>query len=179
MQNLNRTEAEKVWQTLWEKTQHEWFKVELLQNYFDEDDGPSLQAWLRGDKEASIQLLDESKISNNWVKFCQTSPARKIRIRVTEKPYSPYLEWELNVYRLINVPLAGEEIYLIPSERVKSLRLPEADFTIFDQKYVIQNYYSQEGGLIKADSYNETDDISFFLNLRAQLLENSTKFIYT
>lgn len=175
MQTLNRAEAEKVWQTFWERTQEEWFKVELLQDYSGEDDGSSLRAWLNGDKEKSIRLIDKSKSDNSWVKICRSSAARKIRIRITEKPYTPYLEWELTVYRLINIPLAGEEIYLIPSEKVKNLRLPEADFAIFDQKYVIQNYYSDQGKLAKADSYNESDDIGLFLNMRKELLNLATK----
>jgi hypothetical protein len=36
---------------------HEWFKLEVLQDYTGEDDGPSLRAWLSGDKQKSIELL--------------------------------------------------------------------------------------------------------------------------
>jgi hypothetical protein len=35
----------------------EWFKIEVLQDYTGEDDGPSLRAWLNGDKKQSIELL--------------------------------------------------------------------------------------------------------------------------
>lgn len=152
----------------------EWFKVELLQDYGGEDDTPSLQAWLKGDKEKSLELLDKWAADPNdpWVEDIQKkSDVRKTRIHVVEYPYTPYLEWEVEVYKRRNIPVAKENIYLVAKDKVKYLKLPNGDFCIFDRKRVARNYYDPKGKAYQVDYYEESDDISQFLKFREELLK--------
>lgn len=171
MITLSRGEDTKVWKKFWNETKKEWFKVEVLQDYSGEDSGPSLQAWLKGEKEKSIRLMTEEINSNRWVKMAGKKPFRKIRIHLVEKPYTPYLEWEIKAYKNINIPFAKEKVYLLNKKRVSNLDIPDGDFMIFDQKRVARNYYDKSGRGYKTDFYEESKDITKFLLLRKKLLK--------
>ncbi|OGN13529.1 MAG: hypothetical protein A3C71_02455 [Candidatus Yanofskybacteria bacterium RIFCSPHIGHO2_02_FULL_43_15c] len=116
MKTLNREEADIEFNKFWNELGEEWFKVEVLQDYSGEDMDESLQIWIDGDREKSIELFRNSikDIQNSeWVKQATSTSVKKIRVRIVEQPYSPYLEWELEIYKILNMPLAGEEIYLV------------------------------------------------------------------
>jgi len=175
MITLPRGKDTKVWKKFWNETKKEWFKVEVLQDYSGEDSGPSLKAWLKGEKEKSIRLMTEKINSNGWVKMAGKKPFRKIRIHIVEKPYTPYLEWEIEAYKNINIPFAKEEVYLIDKNKVLNLDIPDGDFMIFDQKRLAKNYYDKSGRVYKADFYKDGEDISRFLLLRKKLLKLASK----
>lgn len=175
MITLPRGKDTKLWNRFWDETKKEWFKVEVLQDYSGEDSSPSLEAWLKGEKEKSIRLMMEKINANRWVKMAGKKPFRKIRIHIVEKPYTPYLEWEIEAYKHINIPLAKEEVYLLDKKKVSSLDIPDGDFMIFDQKRVARNYYNQSGRVYKADFYDEGEDINKFLLLRKKLIQWMTK----
>lgn len=182
MITLSRSKYTKLWNKFWDETKKEWFKVEVLQDYSYEDSGPSLKAWLRGDKEKSIKLMLEEVDSNEWIKTAGNKQFKKIRIHITEKPYTPYLEWEIEAYKRINIPLTKEEVYIIDRNEVLDLNLPNGDFMIFDRKRVVRNYYDKSGKCYKMDFYEENDDIGKFLLLREKLLgklNNSSKIPLT
>ncbi len=173
MITLPRGKDTKLWNKFWSETKKEWFKVEVLQDYSGEDSGPSLKTWLKGDKEKSIKLMKEG--AKDWIKMAGNAPFKKIRIHIVEKPYTPYLEWEIKVYKNINIPLAKEEVYLLDKKKVSNMDIPDDDFMIFDQKRVARNYYDQSGRVYKADFYDESEDISRFLLLRKKLLKLASK----
>jgi len=173
MITLPRGKHEKPWNKFWHETKKEWFKVEVLQDYSYEDSGPSLKAWFKGNKEKSIKLMKTN--SNDWIKMAGKVPFKKIRIHVVEKPYTSYLEWEIELYKHINIPLAKEEVYLVNKNKILNLDLPDGDFMIFDQKRVVRNYYDKSGKAYQMDFYKENDDISKFLFLRKKLLEKASK----
>ena len=175
MITLPRGKYTKLWNKFWGETKKEWFKVEVLQDYSYEDSGPSLKAWLKGDKEKSIRLMMEKIDSNEWVKMAGKKPFKKIRIHIVEKPYTPYLEWEIEAYKHINIPLVKEEVYLIDKNNVLDLELPDGDFMIFDQKRVVRNYYDKSGKAYQMDFYNEGEDIGQFLFLRKKLIQRVRK----
>src|SRR3989338_8447045 len=165
MKTLNREEADIEFNKFWNELGEEWFKVEVLQDYSGEDMDESLEIWIDGDREKSIELFRNSikDIQNSeWVKQATSTSAKKIRVRIVEQPYSPYLEWELEIYKIFNIPLAGEVIYFVDRMDVKDLSIPDGDFMIFDNKCVVRNYYTPEGRMYKADFYYEKDDINNF-----------------
>ncbi len=170
MFTLSREKHTKLWNKFWGETKKEWFKVEVLQDYSYEDSGPSLKTWLKRDKEKSVRFMMRKIDSNEWVKMAGKVHFRKIRIHIVEKPYTPYLKWEIEVYKHINIPLAKEEVYLIDKNNVLDLDLPDGDFMIFDQKRVVRNYYDKSGKAYKMDFYEANDDITKFLFLRKKLL---------
>lgn len=168
MKKIKRNPSEKVWQKLWEEMQEEFFKVEILQ-YYDEDNSNSLREWLAGNKEKSIAFA--KKEFKPWA--IGKEKVRKIRIHIVETPITPYLEWEIEMYKLINIPLVGEEVYLLDKKQIKNIDLPKGDILIFDKKKVIANHYDSKGYFLSADVYDENDNISKFIELRESLLKAS------
>jgi hypothetical protein len=169
MKTLNRQEAHGEFNRLWNQLESEWFKVEVLQDYSGEDGGNSLTAWFNKDKEEAIRLLKKDAENNNWVKANKDKKFVSKRIHIVEEPYSEYLLWEIEHYKLINIPLAGEEVFMVNKNDVKDLGIPDGDFMIFDNKRIIRNYYTQDGKMYKADFYDESDDVSMFLELKSKL----------
>lgn len=168
MKTMQREDAFILWGQWWDEMQEEWFKVEVLQDYSGEDEGASLAAWLVGDKEQSIKRMPGEM--KDWVKMCQRSPAQKRRFRIIREPKTLYTEWELELYKQVNIPLAGEIVRLIPSGAVEHLDIPDGDIMIFDEKRVARARYSSNGKVQKMDFYTNTeDDISDFLALRSEL----------
>jgi len=104
MKTLKREEAFKLWDQWWNEMKDEWFKIEVLQNYSGEDSGPSLNAWLAGDRKKSVELMPGEM--REWVDMCQQSPAKKKRYRIITEPLTPYTEWEIELYKNVNIPLA-------------------------------------------------------------------------
>src|SRR5581483_12017974 len=172
MKTLPREPALQLWNAWWDELKEEWFKIEVLQDYSGEDASPSLQAWLAGDKQTSIALMP--KYGKAWIEMCRRIPARKRRFHIIEKPYTPYLEWEIELYKRMNIPLAGEEVFLVPKESVAHLALPDGDVMIFDNKRIVHNHYSPTGYLEQMDFYEEGDDITTFRNLKSALVKYGT-----
>ncbi|MBI3255802.1 MAG: hypothetical protein HYZ63_02425 [Candidatus Andersenbacteria bacterium] len=171
MKMLTRDQAFELWDQWWCEMESEWFNIEVLQDYSGEDSGPSLSAWLNSDKEKSIKLM--SGEMKQLVEMCQKSTATKRRFRIVQKPLIPYTEWEIELYKQVNIPLAGEQVQLVPAEEVEHLQIPDGDVMIFDQKRVARAYYNSKGKVEKMDFYDETDDITKFLELREELSKHT------
>lgn len=172
MKILEREEGFKKFSEFWDAMQSEWFKVEVLQDYTGEDDNPSLREWLAGNHQKAIELLRNKNVPEALNdEISGKSNVKKIRIHVVETPFSPYLEWEIEHYKNINIPIWGESIYLLPKEKVANLAIPDGDFAIFDNKRVIKFSYSSDGKVTGADVYEEGDDISHFLDLKENLFK--------
>jgi hypothetical protein len=174
MKTLLRIESDVYWSQLWDSMQSEWFKVEVLQDYTGEDNGPSLDAWRVGDKERSIALLLEEP--DEWSRVCQGKVIQAVgltRIHVVDYPLSEYVQWEVAVYRARNIPLGGEQVYLVDRAELGAINLPAGDMMLFDQKNVVINSYNQTGYAYEQTFYGEGDDITPFLSLRSQLLKAS------
>lgn len=175
MITLSRGENEKLWDKYWEETKKEWFKVEVLQDYSGEDDGPSLRAWMKGNKKTAIEILITKVAKQDWIRDFRNKNFKKTRVHITEWPYSQYLEWEIQHYKYINIPQAGENVYLVDKKEVFDLDIPGGDFVIFDRVRVVRNYYDGTGREYQMDFYDEGDDINGFLKMREELLRRSTK----
>ncbi len=172
MKTFNREEGGKLWEAWWDAMEQEWFKVEVLQDYRGEDDSPSLAAWRLGKKEESLILLKNQGLDADWQKALDTKKhVKKLRFHIIEKPLSSYMEWEIEHYKIYNIPFGGEEIYLVPKEKVRHLQIPDGDFVIFDNKRVVKNTYDSTGKVVTYDFYEEGDDISQFLALKSELLK--------
>jgi hypothetical protein len=171
MRTLPRDQADILWDEYWTRTRHEWFKVEVLQDYAAEDDSPSLRSWLRGDKEKSIELMEAEDLSD-WIESCGQKLAQGVKLlryHVVETPYSPYIEWEIEVYKRINVPKCGELVFLVDKAALGGLQLPPGDLMIFDAARAVVNDYDAHGRVTNRTFYDETDYISKFLKLARTL----------
>jgi hypothetical protein len=95
-------------------------------------------------------------------------------VHVVAKPYSPYIEWELEHYKYVNVAQCGEQVYLLDKADVSHLDLPAGDLMIFDNKRAVVNSYGAHGLMTHQTFYDETDDINEFIQL-AKMVRNLAK----
>lgn len=170
MKILHRNEASKLWCRYWSDMKKEWFKIEVLQDYSGEDDCPSLHAWLKGNKEDSLRLLRADTIS--WATRLKQKRNQNVlmrRVRVIEKPHTPYTEWELECYRQNNIP-SGEQILIVNKDALRDVNLPTGDLMIFDNRRIAICAYDVTGRMVQQTFYDERDDISAFLQLQHKLL---------
>lgn len=177
MKTLPRDESDRYFQEFWDKCHQECIKIEVLQDYSGEDSGRSLKAWLAGDKKASLnyRLQDKPK---EWIRMCQEKLASGVtlkRFRVTEKPQTLYLSWEIEHYKHINIPLCGEEVYLAVASELARIDIPLVDMMIFDRKRVVENKYDATGFMTHQTFYDKNDDIRNFLEIIPKLAEVAKK----
>lgn len=173
MKTLPREEAAILFDQWWDELRSEWFKIEVLQDYSGEDDGESLQAWLSGNREKSVELMKEN-YNREWVKSCQekiNNGIKLIRVHIVNEPLSPYLEWEIEHYKNVNIPLCGEEVLVCKSEKLKDIQLPRGDVMIFDTQRVVKNIYTETGRMIEQTFYEK--DTQEFLHLKERILKHS------
>jgi hypothetical protein len=171
MQTLKRDESDSLWDKYWDEMTDEWFKVEVHQDYSSEDIGPSLKAWMSGDRHKSIKLLEKEDHSD-WIKECLKKKKQGVkltRVHLVDEPYSRYLEWELEHYRIINIPKCGEDVFLLNYDDAKDLEIPGGDIMFFDDNRVVVNEYNPFGKMIAATFYGEEDSLNKFLQLRKEL----------
>lgn len=155
--------------------QDEWFKVKVLQDYSAEDEGASLRAWQAGNKNLSINIL-RSETNSVWVKMCRSKVNQGVilfRIHIVEEPRTAYLEWEIAAYKHRNIPIGGEQVHLINRLKVRDLAIPDGDLMIFDKKRAVVNKYNSHGYMTHETFYDETDNISQFLELRKMLIDRA------
>lgn len=174
MITLAREEAFVKWQQLWDAARVEFFKVEALQHYDGETipQTPSYREWLVGNRQKSLELMRES--ASDWAKQCANRPEiNKVRIHIVAKPYNPYIEWEIEHYKISNIPLGGEKVSLI-DEAVIDDGTYKGDFMVFDDTFVADSHYDESGKMYEMDFYDENDDITKFIKSKNFLLQHST-----
>lgn len=170
MKTVQREDAYVLWNLRWATMQQEWFKLEVLQSYVGEDDCPSLRAWLEGDKEASLKLLETD--TRGWANQLSQKREQGLlmrRIRIVEKPYSLYTEWEFECYRHTNIP-SGEQVFIVDKKDIPSVDLPSGDLMMFDNELVTICAYDDSGRVTAQTFYDQNDTITHFLQLKQMLL---------
>lgn len=170
MITLDRKEASRIWEEYWHGMCQEWFKIEVLQDYVGQDDCPSLRAWLEGDTQTSLKMLPHDTAP--WAKQLLQKHQQGVlmrRIRIVQKPYTPYTEWEFACYKRNNIP-SGEQVFVVDKAVVEGLDLPQGDLMMFDNKRIAICTYDQTGRVIRQTFYGENDDITKFLQLKHDLL---------
>jgi hypothetical protein len=173
MQTLSRGQMDKLRDKYWNEMSKDWFKLEVLQDYMGEGDGPSLRAWLKGDKKMSIELLRTDE-DPQFTKNCRhkiSQGVKLLRFHVVEEPLTRYMEWEIEHYKHVSIPLRGELIYIVRKPSVAGVALPAGDLMIFDSTRAIANSYDQNGLVIAADFYDERDDLSGLLDLQNNVVK--------
>lgn len=174
MKTLYHDEAFSYWEIYWQEAKRDFFKLEALQDYSGEEMEQSIsyRLWLQGKRQEARNYIKEH--ADSWGQQTNNKLITKRRIHVVEEPYSPYLEWEIEYYKLVNIPLGGEEVYLVKKENLSPIIIP-GDFMIFDDEMVANSHYNNAGKLISMDFYNKGEDIRLFLKLKKFLLARAEK----
>ena len=168
MKIVDREGQGKYWDKYWKQVKKDFFKVEVLQ-YYEEDVSPSLVAWLKGDKEKALILLEKEAIEvEDWAKG--KKKVKKVRVHVVDLPLTDYLQWEIEWYKRVNIPRVGEKVYIIDNKKIKHLDLPDGDFMIFDNGNVIKNTYDNKGWCTGAEIY-EGSEVGKFVDFKKAIME--------
>jgi hypothetical protein len=107
-----------------------------------------------------------------WSERCKEKSDRGVlmrRIRIIEKPYTPYTEWEVEYYKRINIP-GGEQLFIVDKQQAKDLNLPSGDLMMFDNRRAVICGYDKTGRMVNQTFYDESDAITGFLQLKHDLL---------
>ena len=110
--------------------------------------------------------------TDGWAERCKEKSDRGVlmrRIRIIEKPYTPYTAWEIEHYKHINLP-SGEQVFTVAQDDVGDLRLPSGDLMMFDNKRAVVCAYDQTGRMTHQTFYDESDGITMFLQLMHALM---------
>lgn len=172
MEILRRDAATIRWKQYWDQTQHEWCKLEVLQDYTGEDVRPSLQAYIDGDPALGLALLQQETQQSTWRNACQQKHDQGVmlrRIRILEAPHTPYTQWELEYFKLVNIP-GHEEIFVVDKNDLGSLSLPGGDVVIFDNQRAVVNIYDKTMRMEEQAFYTDTESMAGFLSLKESLL---------
>lgn len=182
MKKLSRDKAFKIWQNFFDNLEEEFFKVETLQHYLGEnEDIPGLKDYLNGNHESAKQKLQKYAANQELHDSLITESKKQskagiqsIRIRITEKPLHPYLKFEIEHYKQVNIPLGKKEVFIVDRADIDDSTFELGDFMIFDRNRVADSSYSEDGRLVGMDIYEPEDNIEKFLNTRKLYMNIAT-----
>jgi hypothetical protein len=134
------------WRALFAESRHSAVHLEMRDAYAVEDEKERLshfRATGSRDLDAEAKTLERSW----WLGLMRETKARGVRLRrarIVSEPVTSYIRYEhwgtpLNI-------MAGEEVRWLPRAKAARLALPGADFWLFDQKRVLFNHFSGDGG---------------------------------
>lgn len=131
------------------RSQNAFFRLQLLPDYdIDQDDAAdSLRAWLQGKTNKSIALLEKLKSQDAerppWLRVWPADLKNKggaFRILVVDGDFSPYMQWGLEHFKRINIPLCGEKIFYLPKRYLEHQLLPTGDVIMCNHHVVVNRY---------------------------------------
>lgn len=134
-----------------------FLKLERRQTFREPAD-PSWQALDVGDWAEAIRLIDRRRDEiQGPVREVSGFPMR--RVRIAEKPYSPYLQWELYYIRL-RVE-AGEDVRILDAAEIRRFEhlRPVPELVLLDSTVVYDVLYDQNGDLEGARKILDKDVI--------------------
>ncbi|QMU71345.1 DUF6879 family protein [Streptacidiphilus sp. P02-A3a] len=122
-----------------------FWKLECLQNY-QETGFPSWEAFRGGDWAGALRLIDE--LRPEFARYYGQVRAAGIglhRVRVVERPVSPYLQWELHVLRARGA--FGEDSVVVTADRAATAVGPEPlpDLVVLGTEAVYEIHYTSDG----------------------------------
>lgn len=147
------------------------WKLERLQ-HFEEQGSPSRDALRREEWGLALRLLDDRREA---LRVTAQEDARKghvfHRVRVVEKPLSPYVQWELHSHR--QRAEYGERIRVVSAEEVVSAeregRLPE--IVVLGRSTLFQVLYTETGATVGAVRHTDQELVRSWENYIRKLYE--------
>ena len=114
------------------------FRLELLGHY----EGESFRRWEAGEPVTSREW-------ESLVRAWRMAGKSIARVHVIPETLTPYLHFEMECYA--GSVAAGEDVRLLPPERVNGLSLPSRDFWLFDRAIAAVMIYDQGGNWLRAE----------------------------
>ncbi|WP_098891109.1 MULTISPECIES: DUF6879 family protein [Streptomyces] len=135
-------------------------KIERGQT-FKEQGSPSWEAFASGDWAGALRLIEEER--DSVAAYFRDAAERGLvfrRVRVVEFPVSPYLQWEMNVFRVRSE--LGEEIRVLDARKISDLEreAPVPEVIILGHAVMYAVIYDGELKGAGARRFTDTDQVS-------------------
>ena len=155
---MTETLSPAQWQALFMESQHSAVHLEMRDIYAVEDeveDVARFKATGTLDLAAQADLPERS----SWLNLMRQTRDRGVllrRARIISEPVSDYIRYEF-----AGTPLnieSGEEVRWLPRVKAARLALPGADFWLFDQRKVLFNHFTGDGGWLRNELLSNEPD---------------------
>src|ERR1035441_9815204 len=160
---------------LWSSLTISWLDLAVQQHsgLLAEDPGfPWLQAWRRGQRPFSVQLMlgqDYLSSIQNFITTCHEmqNGVGLTRIHlVDEVQYTQdencrdYLDWLREHFCQINIPWGGEQVHWLPVSECDraGIPVPSFDMALFDGRSLLGSDYDESGKLVSRTVYSDEED---------------------
>ncbi|MEU8672524.1 DUF6879 family protein [Streptomyces anulatus] len=135
-------------------------KIERGQT-FTEQGSPSWDAFASGDWAGALRLIEDERDST--AAYFRDAARRGLafrRVRVVEFPVSPYLQWEMNVFRLRSE--LGEEIRVLDARRITDLErdAPVPEVIVLGRSVMYAVVYDDELKGAGARRFTDPDQVN-------------------
>lgn len=146
-----------------------FYKLERQQTFREPGD-PSWEAFISGDWDTVLAMLDgeDRKLAARVAGHARKYGFTTKRIRVVEFPISPYLQWEMQFFRLLVAE--GQDLRVLRAEQVAHYEsravLPEV--VILGEHMMYEIVYDKTG---TPDGGRRIDDPKVIAGCRAELAE--------
>jgi hypothetical protein len=131
----------------WKSMTQQFVRIEIYQDYSKQEKSQSLHLHVKDfNKSLDIARHDLAQ----WIKQCRAAEEKGIqlvRIHYIEQPITPYIFWELDIYKHINIKLAHEQVFGIVDPRPEWIT---SDFTVFDDT-ILATTYDELGVMLTAE----------------------------
>ncbi len=160
----------------WASVQREVWKLETRQTY-EEPGNPSWERQAQGDFEGAVRLVPAAREGD--LPLYASLAERKVRFlrcRPVSWPLTPYLRWEIEVYKFNAAH--GEEIFFFDADSAADppIRFAEHDFMVFDDRIAFVHDYDAAGSIQGGWELTSPDAIAELRALYQELLRRSTPF---
>lgn len=129
----------------WEHVQYQVLKLETRQEYL-EPGNASFEMLASGNFEAAVNLINEVRSQDDGLyEELKRRGVDFIRCRPVKYPFTDYLRWELETYKVSAVK--GERIFCCLEKELKGFfnSIATKDFMVFDSKLAFIHNYDEKG----------------------------------
>lgn len=144
----------------WQTSPPGFWKLERQQT-FQEPNNESWRAFAQGRWEESLRLIEaERRAFGDYYRRAAELGFRTRRVRVVEKPISPYLQWELHVLRLRHE--CGGRTRVVGPDQVATFELecPLPEIYTLGLNLMYEAVYDADGTLAAARRFTDRDLIA-------------------
>lgn len=168
LQRVPPEEISKIFRHLWGGLRSDFFKLETLQSYQVPSEQEALELFASNRRQEAVELLQRSWDSNLLWDDALRRKIRLRRVHVVDLPLSPYLEFEIETYKLGTAK--GECIGIVTTKQVEASNLKTGDFLLFDDAVVVIHHFDSKGVLLYSEIGEDPNDVLPFVHAKDWLL---------
>ena len=129
------------------------YHLEMRDQYAVEDEAEKFARWRAGKLERPTASEDWWRPWHTLIRDAVQRGAIVRRARIVSEPVTDYIrfEWE-GTYQNVE---AGEEVRWLPRRQATGIALPGNDFWLFDDKAVMVNHFTGDGGWVGQELITE------------------------